>query len=326
MTDVPGPSERRAARARFEQREDAGPFNLPERMGFEGEIDALRAFLARWMQESDPEVRGMLRYQLSATAKYFRPVTIFACHAAVADERLDALVPTAAAVELFHNYATVLDDIIDRDRYRRGKLALHCRFGMLPALMTSAYLAFSAGEFIADDAYATRVFSDLGKRVAAVECRQWRLRRQPFGVDTWMSIAGEDTGGMFESCARVATRDDRLARYGYLLGTLYHGCDDIADIRGTLGLGAHSERDVTDRILTLPAAIATENPATARLFAEGGPEANEELVARLHDALPAAEARLDDMAVDAEREARENAVAPDRLVDLVRYTRELSGA
>jgi geranylgeranyl pyrophosphate synthase len=245
---------------------------------------------------------------------------------AVGGDDPEALIPVAATAELLHNYATVTDDIVDRDRVRRGQAALHCRFGMLPAVMAGAYMAFAAFELIADDEYATRLFTRLGMRIAAIECRQWRLRRQPLGVDSWRALAGEDTGGMFETCACVATRDDRLARFGYLLGTLYHGCDDIADIRGTLALGAHSERDVTDRIVTLPAALATRDPEVAELFAAGGEDRNDELARHLSAALPEAEAVLDELAEEAEREARENADHPDVLLELVRYTRELSAA
>jgi geranylgeranyl pyrophosphate synthase len=301
------------------------PWTLPERTGLEAEVERVRDFLGEWVETCDPEMREMVRYQLSSGSKYFRPVTTFACHrAATGGAANDHLVPICAAVELFHNYATILDDINDRDRYRRGKLALHCRYGRLHALMTSAYLVFAAHDFLAGDAYVTRVFTDLGKRVAAVEVRQWRLRRQPFGIDIWREIAGEDTGGMFAACARVATRDDRLARFGYLLGTLYHGCDDVADLRGTEGLGAHSERDVTDRILTLPAAIATEDPTTAELFAEAEGNGDEELARRLVRVLPEAESALDELAREAEQEARSNTSSPEGLIELVRATRELS--
>ena len=46
------------------------------------------------------------------------------------------------------------------------------------------------------------------------------------------------------------------SKYGLLLGMLYHGCDDVADVRGTTALGGGSEKDIVDGILTLPAAIA----------------------------------------------------------------------
>jgi geranylgeranyl pyrophosphate synthase len=151
---------------------------------------------------------------------------------------------------------------------------------------------------------------------------QWRLRRRPLGIEDWRAIASEDTGSMFEICARLGSRDARLAKFGKLLGLLYHGCDDVADVRGTAALGGGSDKDVVDGILTLPAAIAIRDPETALLF-ERGYEL-ETLRERLCDALDDAEEYLDEIASEAAREARENTRSATRLLDLVAYTRELS--
>ncbi len=300
-------------------------WELHEHVGLVHEVGRLRELLDAWADAADPEAREMLRYQLAGRAKHFRPVTMFACHrAATGAPTPERVVQLAAAIELFHNYTLVIDDIVDRDRYRRGQLTLHCRYGSTPAIAVGAYLAYGAAGLIHDDEYACRVFMELGERIVVAECRQWRVRRRALGVDEWRRLAGEDTGAMFEACARAAVRDGTLDRFAYLLGTLYHGCDDVADIRGTLALGTESEKDVTDRILTLPAAIATLDPATRELYEQGGPEVDEELAERLTEALAEAEAVLDAIAREAEDEARGSAAHPDGLVRLVRYTRALS--
>jgi geranylgeranyl pyrophosphate synthase len=162
------------------------------------------------------------------------------------------------------------------------------------------------------------------QRLGAAECFQWRLRRQPLGVEDWRLVAGEDTGSMFEICARVGTRNDLLLRYGLLLGTLYHGCDDVADVRGTTALGGGSEKDIVDGILTLPAALAMRDPATALLLRDVRPETFEQAARRLRAVLPEAETYLDRLAQEAEEEAVRNAPYPARLVDLIRHTRALS--
>src|SRR5262249_39951176 len=113
-------------------------WQLPLRLGLASDIDELKDFIARWIEECDSEVREMVRAQLSGKAKYFRPVTIFACHRAITGEPPPpSMLPSAAALELTHNVSLIIDDILDRSRYRRGKLSLHCRYGFLPALMTA---------------------------------------------------------------------------------------------------------------------------------------------------------------------------------------------
>jgi geranylgeranyl pyrophosphate synthase len=300
-------------------------WELPELLGLTSDLDRLHALIGEWIEECDEEVREMVRRQMSARAKYFRPVTVFACHHATTTRPLSTRVlRAAAAVELVHNVSLIVDDILDRSRYRRGELSLHCRFGFLPALMTAGYVGFAASQLVAADAYSVRLLAELMQRLGAAECLQWRLRRQPLGIEDWRAIAGEDTGSMFEICARLGARDDRLRKYGRLLGTLYHGCDDVADVRGTTALGGGSEKDIVDGILTLPASIAMRNPETALLFRNAGPSTFRPITRALRTALPEAEAYLDRLAAEAAAEARRHAEHPRLLVDLLDHTRALS--
>jgi geranylgeranyl pyrophosphate synthase len=302
-------------------------WELPELLGLTADLERLHEVIEAWIDQCDGEVQPMVRRQLSGRAKYFRPVTVFACYHATTTRPLSARVlRAAAAVELIHNVALIVDDILDRSRYRRGQLSLHCRYGFLPALMTAGYIGFAGPQLVASDQYSVRLIAELMQRLGAAECFQWRVRRQPLGVEDWRLVAGEDTGTMFEICARIGTRDDRLLRYGLLLGTLYHGCDDVADVRGTTALGGGSEKDIVDGILTLPAAIAMRDPATALLLRDVRTATFAETAQRLRAALPEAEAYLDRLAAEAEDEAIGNAPHPARLVELIRHTRALSAA
>jgi geranylgeranyl pyrophosphate synthase len=302
-------------------------WELPELLGLTADLDRLHELLQDWVETCNPEVREMVRRQLAGKAKYFRPVTVFACYYATSTRRLPrSILRAAAAVELIHNVSLIVDDILDRSRYRRGQLSLHCRFGFLPGLMTAGYMGFGAPMLVAEDAHSVRLLAELMQRLGAAECLQWRLRRQPLGLEDWRAIAGEDTGSMFEICAGLGCRDERLRPYGRLLGMLYHGCDDVADVRGTTALGGGSEKDIVDGILTLPAAVALNDPETAVLFRAAGPETFDEIARRLRAALPEAEEYLDGLAREAEREARVHAGHPERLLDLITHTRALSAA
>jgi geranylgeranyl pyrophosphate synthase len=300
-------------------------WDLPALVGVEDDLSAMRTLIAAWLSECDPEIRSMAQRQLSSRAKSFRPVTVFACYHAVTDRPVSPRVlRAAAAVELLHNVSLIVDDILDRSRYRRGELSLHCRYGFLPGLMTAGYIGFAAPQLVASDPYSVRLMAELMQRLGAAECFQWRVRRQPLGVEDWRAIAAADTGSMFEICARIGTRDDRLQRFGLLLGMLYHGCDDVADVRGTTALGGGSEKDIIDGILTLPAAIAIRDPATAALFRISGREDLGPIAERLQAALPEAEIYLDRLADEATDEATRHADHPGPLLDLVRHTRSLS--
>jgi geranylgeranyl pyrophosphate synthase len=306
---------------------ETSAWELPETLDLVSDIDRLKKIISDWSDQCETEVREIVRRQMSARAKYFRPVTIFACHRSVSEQPPHrSLLLSAAALELIHNVSLIVDDILDRSRFRRGNLSLHCRFGFLPALMTAGYINCAAFKLVSTDGYSVRLLSELMQRLGVAECLQWRLRRQPLGVEDWRQIAGEDTGVMFETCARLGTRDDRLRKFGYLLGTLYHGCDDVADVRGSTALGGGKKEDVVDGILTLPAAIATRDLKTAVLFRNASVENAAEITDQLMLALPEAENYLDKIAAEAEQEALANARFPERLMALIQHTRALSRA
>jgi geranylgeranyl pyrophosphate synthase len=292
--------------------------------GFAGELEALKTFLREWADGSNDEIKPLLG-QFLGRSKYFRPVTVFACHAAMYDAPIgDSVIRRAAAVEMVHNVSLIVDDILDRSRFRRGVLTLHCRFGMLPALMASGYISADAYQLVDHNPFAIHRIAELFRRLAAAETLQWRLRRQPLGLEDWRIIAGEDTGSMFEACACLGTGDERLRHFGRLLGMLYHGCDDVGDVKGAVALGGGGEEDLRDGILTLPTAIAIQDPDTALLFRNPTPAGLQLLLARMEAALPAAEQYLDLVAGEAEAEARRVAPSPDVLIKLVRNTRRLS--
>ncbi|MHC4953474.1 MAG: polyprenyl synthetase family protein [Planctomycetota bacterium] len=298
---------------------------LIQALGYEREIERLKSFLFEWIENSDSEIRELLEWQFHGDSKYFRPVTIFACHAAVHGNTVDdALVRSAGALEIVHNVSLVIDDILDRSRHRRGKLTMHCRFGSLPGLMTSGYMAAAAFEILKRDPLGIGLIADLFKRLGVAECLQWRLRRQPLGVEDWRELAGEDTGSMFETCACLGTRDESLRAYGRLLGTLYHGCDDVGDVRGAVALGGGGEEDVRDGILTLPAALAIRDPEVAVQFRHPTADSLEFLTAAMGEALPEAERYLGSIADEAADEARRKASNPEPLLLLIKHTRRLS--
>jgi geranylgeranyl pyrophosphate synthase len=297
-------------------------------LGFTEEMTILRRRIAAWVASCDPEMREALEWQFLSGSKYFRPLTIFACYRSLTPGPLpEQIVNSAVVIELFHNVSLVIDDIVDRSEERRGRATMHTRFGELNALMTSGYIVAEGYRYLGGDLQAIGLFSELLKRLGVAECMQWRLRRQMLGVEDWRRIAGEDTGSMFEICACLGDRSTRLRKFGGLLGLIYHGCDDVGDVRGAVALGGGGEEDVRDGILTLPAALAIRNPAIGALFCK--PEPTDEdlrmIAAAFSAKLPEAEAYLDQIADEARREAQTWSVDPTPLQALINQTRKLSG-
>jgi len=255
-----------------------------------------------------------------------RPLTVFACRRALGHPVDDDAVELAFAIELAHNMSLIVDDILDESPERRGVATVERRFGRLHALMASGYITADAFGIFADDPFTIRALAELMRRLGSAECLQWRLRRQPLGVEDWRQIAGEDTGSMFEVAAILGGRSERLRQYGHLLGVLYHGCDDVGDQRGLLALGGGGEEDIRDGILTLPAALAIRDPRIRELFCidDDDPERLATIAAACRATLDEAESELDRVAAAAREEARAFAADPAPLIALVAEVRRLS--
>ena len=77
-----------------------------------------------------------------------------------------------AAVECIHSYSLIHDDLpcMDDDRFRRGKLSTHVKFGEAPAILAGNSLLTLAFEFLSDEKFKlhdrlknkiNKIFSDL---------------------------------------------------------------------------------------------------------------------------------------------------------------------
>jgi geranylgeranyl diphosphate synthase type I len=72
-------------------------------------------------------IRDAAFHYLRFGGKSLRPATVFlACKAVGGDEEI--ALPAAAAVEVYHTWTLIHDDIIDRDEKRRGHLTVHEEF------------------------------------------------------------------------------------------------------------------------------------------------------------------------------------------------------
>lgn len=90
----------------------------------------------RWVQDylfaqdlalPHPHLNDAVYHYLQAGGKSLRPaVLMFACGVVGGDER--TALPAAAAVELYHTFSLVHDDIIDNDDLRRGQTTVHVEF------------------------------------------------------------------------------------------------------------------------------------------------------------------------------------------------------
>jgi geranylgeranyl diphosphate synthase type II len=87
-----------------------------------------------------------IRYVLSLGGKRIRPLLTLLSYQAVTTEPVSRCMDTALAIELFHNFSLVHDDIMDNAETRRGAPALHVKWNQNTAILAGdALFAYTMG-------------------------------------------------------------------------------------------------------------------------------------------------------------------------------------
>lgn len=89
-----------------------------------------------------------VRYVLQAPGKRVRPVLLLLTAEALGAER-DAALPTALAVEVFHNFTLVHDDIMDHAPTRRGRPTVHARWDESTAILAGDFMVALSYDLLA---------------------------------------------------------------------------------------------------------------------------------------------------------------------------------
>ena len=103
-------------------------------------------FLTRY---PDSELYAPVRYLMGLGGKRLRPVLVMAACEACGGTREQAL-PAALAVELFHNFTLMHDDIMDEAPLRRGHATVHEKWGDNLAILSGDALHVMACEALLD--------------------------------------------------------------------------------------------------------------------------------------------------------------------------------
>ena len=86
-------------------------------------------------------------YSLEGGGKRIRPVLML--HAAsLFSDRVDAVYPVAVAIELFHNFTLLHDDMMDHAGIRRGVPSVHIRYGENSAILSGDAMSIMAFNFL----------------------------------------------------------------------------------------------------------------------------------------------------------------------------------
>lgn len=214
--------------------------------------DALEAsmkdFLSAYPAGAADGLYDPIHYLLSLGGKRIRPVlALAACEAE--GGALAAAMPAAMAVELFHNFTLMHDDIMDEAPLRRGRPTVHTKWSENAAILSGDVmytLALTALEGTPSEALADvlRMFNVTSKEVCEGQQSDMAFEtRDNVTVDEYVNMIRLKTSVLLAASAAMGARaagasQERVEawyRYGVNVGLAFQIQDDLLDTFGESG-------------------------------------------------------------------------------------------
>ena len=176
----------------------------------------------------------------------------------------DRAVLYAAVVEFIHTATLVHDDIIDDSELRRGRLAVHSRWGNDITVLLGDYLYIKsmALALTHDTLDIVRLLCDVTLRM--IEGELYQLTKNgdaDITEDEHFDIIRRKTAYLFGGCAQIGgmlgsvtpEQQEALREYGFNLGIAFQLVDDLLDFTGdAAALGKPIGADLREGKMTLP--------------------------------------------------------------------------
>jgi octaprenyl-diphosphate synthase len=170
----------------------------------------------------------------------------------------------ASVLEFIHTATLVHDDIIDESQLRRGREAVHTRWGNHVTVLFGdfLYLKSMSLALTQDDLAVIRLLCDVTLRIVEGEIYQLTKNGDADLTEAeHFEIVQSKTAYLFAGCARIGgmlgpiTRDQQEAlwQYGLNIGMAFQIVDDLLDFTGEeVALGKPVGGDLREGKLTLP--------------------------------------------------------------------------
>lgn len=223
-------------------------------------LEAFEAVLQQMQTPEEPELLyAPIIYSMSGGGKRLRPVLLLiACEAFGGN--VDKAMPAALAVEVFHNFTLLHDDIMDNADMRRGKPSVFAKWGENVAILSGDAMLITAYKMLtALDAErlprVLHIFNDMALEVC--EGQQYDMDFEGMArvsVEDYILMIERKTSALLSGSAMIgatlagASDDDikKLYRFATELGLAFQLQDDMLDSFGDEALGKKIGGDILE--------------------------------------------------------------------------------
>jgi octaprenyl-diphosphate synthase len=218
---------------------------------------------ARHVQSQVDLIPKIGQYIQTSGGKRIRPAVLL-MSARLSGYEGDRAILYAAVVEFIHTATLVHDDIIDDSELRRGRLAVHSRWGNDITVLLGDYLYIKsmALALTQDSLEIIRLLCDVTLRM--IEGELYQLTKNgdaDITEEEHFEIIRRKTAYLFGGCAQIggmlggvsAAHADALREYGFNLGMTFQLVDDLLDFTGDAqAVGKPVGSDLREGKVTLP--------------------------------------------------------------------------
>ena len=217
-------------------------------------------YLAQAEFPAEPELLyAPIAYSLSGGGKRLRPMLVLLSHAVFSDNVQQAL-PAAGAVEVFHNFTLLHDDIMDNAAIRRGKPSVFAKWGQNVAILSGDAMLIYAYRLLSmlPAAQVPQVLATFDTMALEVcEGQQYDMdfeQKQKVSVVEYMHMIELKTSALLAGSVQIgallggASEEDcrKLRRFAVELGLAFQLQDDLLDSYGDQRLGKAIGGDILE--------------------------------------------------------------------------------
>jgi octaprenyl-diphosphate synthase len=237
------------------------------------DLDAVEQEFVRHIQSRVALIPEMGRYIQKSGGKRVRPAVLLMA-SRLSGYQGDRAVLYASVVEFIHTATLVHDDIIDGADLRRGRMAVHSRWGNDITVLLGDYLYIKsmAMALTYDSLEIIRQLCDVTLRM--IEGELYQLTKAgdvDITEEEHFEIIRRKTAYLFGGCAQIGgmlggvtrEREDALREYGFNLGVAFQLVDDLLDYTADQdALGKPIGGDLREGKVTLPVIFLLQRGGT----------------------------------------------------------------
>ena len=187
-----------------------------------------------------------LRYMIEIGGKRIRPRLCLTAYALFKDSFSEEITTPAAAIEVFHSFTLIHDDIMDKAEVRRGVPTVYKKWNENTAILSGDVMSIESYKMIAKaPAKALPAVLELFSTTAAQVCegQQYDMDFENMDIvpmDDYLKMIGLKTAVLIACAAKMgaliadapAEAAELLYRFGYDLGLAFQIADDWLDTYG----------------------------------------------------------------------------------------------